>query len=190
MKKGFLLILFSIVIFSLKGQMTLQNEDVKLHFSFDSINKSIHLQVTNLSKKTLYLNARKSQYDYVDNGILTGYYRACMCIENSRVDLLRPSEGERLVFNRILPYSIYVSDINYVRYDSPKKIESSVFNLYFTFEYLLQSEEQYIEDMMRNEDLMRFIKEHDYKIHTLEIKGKVSLDTVLPAPIQKQKEDE
>jgi len=176
MKRVFLLAVFMVVMFSLKSQMTFQSENVKLYFTFDSISNVIHLHITNLSDKIMYLNStRTGEYvNYMSNNILKGGYRICMCIEGHRVDLARPSEGDRLSFNRILSKSTYELDV--CCSDKSKKIKSSVFKLLFTLEYLLLSEDQYIEDMMRNEDLMKYLKEHHYKIHEIEIEGTMSFE--------------
>ena len=175
MKKVFLLIVFMVMMFSLKSQMTFQRENVTLLFSFDSISSTIHLLLTNLSDKIMYLNARQARYDKIENDFFNGYH-SCICISSAGVSLARPQEGTPMEFYRLSKDSTIQIDIVYHGYYASKKIKSSVFKLLFTLEYLLLSEDQYIEDMMRNEDLMEYLKEHQYKIHKIEIEDTMSFE--------------
>jgi hypothetical protein len=157
MKKTLLFLLFSIIAISMNGQLTYEEKNIELALTYDSLSNFFCLKIKNWSKKTMYLNKKKSPFTR----------GACFLLIGHESMPIGPQYRERIDFLRIPPLStdslIFADNSLESFFDKGIPIIEAIISV----DYILLSKVRYIKDGIQYENFKR----RCYKIRQVKIIG-------------------
>ncbi len=167
MKKIFFCTLLISNLLFVKSQSFYQDKNISMEASFNTIDSTILLKITNNNKKIMYLYARVKRYGI---NYPHPYYTYGSYLKGDPILPLKPWRHEKMYFKRLpqgTSENLIIPKGQFDTISSP--IELKNFKIIITIEYLLLPQRIYIPDnKFRNDEFLKYIKRRGYIIQTIE----------------------